>query len=249
MGGCKSPAPASDFCSKGEILPLPPGWGSLSAARRDRGGGTHVWLGGTAQRGACSRVRRLTGGFTLHRSPKAAVGGGSAWQACNTQGSPFSTRPLPVRPAACPAAQKRPHRFHPPRASAPSAQCRGGSIGAKGPLGRPARGGSHVVRVSQAGTQPRTKLSGQSQLRAPDLTPPFPRHTGANTRTGLAQSPPTVAEPTCLQTPTRPPNRSQCHQADPGGPTQRSDVGGPREPTTTYSSCRKLCLQPVPRPQ
>ena len=57
------------------------------------------------------------------------------------------------------------------------------------------------------------------------------------------------AKPTCLQTPTRPPNRSQCHQADPGGPTQRSEVGGPREPTTTYASCRKLCLQPVPRPQ
>lgn len=35
MGGCKSPAPASDFCSKGELLPLPPGLGSLSAARRD----------------------------------------------------------------------------------------------------------------------------------------------------------------------------------------------------------------------
>ena len=74
-------------------------------------------------------------------------------------------------------------------------------------------------------------------------SPILPRYTGTVTPTGLAQSLPTVAEQkaklTCLCTPTRPHNRSQHHQADPGGSMQKLDVEDHRDLSTTYSSCRK----------
>lgn len=88
-----------------------------------------AWCGGPISAPASLQAHAgLAGGLALPCSPSAAKRG--AWHSrLATQGPPFSACPLPVCPAACAAAQKCPHEFHHPRASAWSARCRGGSVG------------------------------------------------------------------------------------------------------------------------
>lgn len=103
----------------------------------------------------------------------------------------------------------------------------------------PSRRGTRVIARDTAQDQALRVKPTRCSLSSPVL----PRYTGTVTPTGLAQSLPTVAEQkarlTCLRTPTRPPNRSQHHQADPGGSMQKLDVGGHRDLSTTYSPRRK----------
>lgn len=89
----------------------------------------------------------------------------------------------------------------------------------------PSQRGTHVTARDRA----QDRALGVKQTQCPLSPPILPRDIGTIIPTGLAQSPPTVAEQkarlTHLWKPTRPPNRSQRHKADPGRPTQKLDVG------------------------
>lgn len=168
MGGCKSPAPASDFCSKGELLPLPPGLGSLSAARRDGAlGHTSGWEVPPREEPA-PRCDASQGGSHFIAAPRRPWEGARHGRLATPRGHP-SPAPSPfvlllvLRPRNVPTGSILPeHRPHLPSAEVALWEQRG-------PWAAQPEGAATWYKTPEA-TPGRTYMKGGPQK----VTPPLP---------------------------------------------------------------------------